>query len=655
MKNVMCTMLGCFVIILCSSAADAALEIEVGDIQQDGSGYFYEYELDFDDLQTGNSKFEKDVYSIGRIGVHKTPAVPLPGHPDPRWVFPNPRATSAGFEYRFDFSGIQIEEDGINYYLSIDSVHLRDKVGLANNPAMNEKTSVSTSWSADGVNYTPFTNASTPHSVFLQTTKGDSVIVQPGYIQTFRYRVSFMNYSADGFDADINRWNNLTWSDTDHFSVIFRLSLIQAPPGTYAGGDGSESAPFEISTADQLEGLSLYPGDWDRHYVLVNDITMKGYGPYAQALVAPNPVPGSPDTWFTGSFDGNDKKIGNLILDMGEVEGFYLGLFGGISAEGEVFDLSLEDCVIRGLMYCSGLLVGYNSGTISGCRASGAILGIVEDAMSRSAVLGGLAGLNEGVISDCDSTATVTGSDGIGGLVGSQGGLSAQINRSCAHGLVQGLQFVGGLCGVAEGPITESFSETEVIGSDMLGAEMQCVGGLVGSAEAATLSDCYSHSRVHAQVSGTYVGGLVGFLEEGAVMNSYFAGRILVDADADHCGALVGHVGLVGWGFTACFYDSSTSGIAYGVNRPNPDPLGVAGCATYLMQEQTTFSGVGWDFTDTWEIRNGESYPHLQCEDACYAASPADVDGNCRVDFADFAVFAQYWLDCYALDPANCP
>jgi hypothetical protein len=639
---------------LCSSAADAALEIKVGDIQQDGSGYFYEYELDFSDLQTGNSKFENDVYKTQEIGVHKTPFVPLPDHPAPRWVYPNPGAFFARFDYRFDFSGIQIEEDGVDYYLSIDSVHLRDKVGLANNTAMNEKTSVDTSWSVDWVNYKSFTDASTPHSVLFQTTTGNSLIGQPGYIQTFRYRVTFTNHSTDGFDADINRWNNLTWSDKDHFSVIFRLSLIQAPPGTYAGGDGSESAPFEISTSDQLESLSLYPGDWDRHYVLVNDITMKGYGPYTQALVAPNPVLGSPDTWFTGSFDGNGKKIGNLIFDTDLVEKGFLGLFGGIGAEGEVFDLSLEDCVIRGLTSCSGLLVGYNSGTISGCQTSGAVLGIVSVA-DASSFLGGLVGQNEGIISNCDSTATVTGSAIVGGLVGYQIGSSGQIYQCRVHGSVQGQAYVGGLCGYVEGgSITESFSETEVFGSDIMGAGMiQYVGGLVGEAEVATLTDCYAHSRVHAQVSGAAVGGLVGALEEGSVENSYFAGRILVDADADYCGALVGVVHVVS--FTACCYDSNTSGIAYGVDRPNPDPTGVTGYETSLMQEQTTFSGAGWDFTDTWEIRNGDSYPHLQCENACYAASPADVDGNCRVEFADFAVFAQYWLDCYALNPANCP
>ena len=39
------------------------------------------------------------------------------------------------------------------------------------------------------------------------------------------------------------------------------------------------------------------------------------------------------------------------------------------------------------------------------------------------------------------------------------------------------------------------------------------------------------------------------------------------------------------------------------------------------------------------------------CGDATHQPPPGDVDGNCYVDFIDFALMAQNWLDCVSPEP----
>ena len=129
---------------------------------------------------------------------------------------------------------------------------------------------------------------------------------------------------------------------------------------------------------------------------------------------------------------------------------------------------------VDGATYVGGL-VGSNYGAdgvnrISGSTAGGAVTGTGD-------LVGGLVGWNNGPISGSRAAGDVNGSATVGGLVGSNYGADGvnKISGSTASGAVTGTGYsVGGLVGWNNGPISSSHATGTVSGS-------QTVGGLVGS------------------------------------------------------------------------------------------------------------------------------------------------------------------------------
>jgi hypothetical protein len=74
---------------------------------------------------------------------------------------------------------------------------------------------------------------------------------------------------------------------------------------------------------------------------------------------------------------------------------------------------------------------------------------------------------------------------------------------------------------------------------------------------------------------------------------------------------------------------------------------GGTGKTTAQMQTQSTFTDAGWDFVwettngtaDIWAICEGVSYPKL-----AWQFIAGDFDNNRKVDFADFALMGNKWM-----------
>jgi hypothetical protein len=59
------------------------------------------------------------------------------------------------------------------------------------------------------------------------------------------------------------------------------------------------------------------------------------------------------------------------------------------------------------------------------------------------------------------------------------------------------------------------------------------------------------------------------------------------------------------------------------------------------MKRKSTFTAAGWEFTNFWGIVENVSYPYLR---AFWQPGSADLNGDGRVDLADFALFAGQWM-----------
>ena len=159
----------------------------------------------------------------------------------------------------------------------------------------------------------------------------------------------------------------------------------------------------------------------------------------------------------------------------------------------------------------------------------------------------------------------ITGGFQVGGLVAHTGGI---IGNSFTTGTVTGLSnTVGGLVGLSAGTTYNCYSTATVQGANFVGGLMGALYYVAGAPNAIAIQNSYSTG--HVTGTGASVGGLLGD-NGGTVTNS--------------------------------FWNIDTSGQA--------TSAGGTGKTTAEMQSQATYTG--WDFTNTWQISQGASYPTLR-------------------------------------------
>ena len=181
----------------------------------------------------------------------------------------------------------------------------------------------------------------------------------------------------------------------------------------------------------------------------------------------------------------------------------------------------------------------------------------------RELFIGGLLGLglNDTMITNCYATGSVTGTSYLGGLLG-RSAVSITITNCCSTGNVTGSglgQCVGGLLGLAkEATISNSYATGSVTGR-------MSVGGLLGEGSSGATTTIISNSYATGSVTGSsYVGGLLGLGVKGSVINSYATGRVTGNDDV---GGLLGFA--TGTTLDNAYYTDTTgqtNGLGLGVH-----------------------------------------------------------------------------------------
>ncbi|MCK4999704.1 MAG: PASTA domain-containing protein, partial [Anaerohalosphaera sp.] len=268
----------------------------------------------------------------------------------------------------------------------------------------------------------------------------------------------------------------------------------------YGGGSGTEADPFEIWTAEQMNMIGINYDHWGKHFVLMADIDLSEYAELTYNVIGYiNTIDHTAES-FSGVFDGGGYVISNLTIEREDSDAVRLGLFGVISSEGTVKNLGVEHVNIVGDEFSAiGGIAGRNEGTISNCYVTGNFAG-------KSSV-GCVAGINCGTISGCFAAGSVDGSKNIGGIVGhnsvlqhndEEGGL---IISCYAIADAVGREYVGVLVGnVYKGTVTNCYAEGSVTG-----VERNETGGLVGYGKYGNIFDSFWNCDGNIEISG--VGG----------------------------------------------------------------------------------------------------------------------------------------------------
>ena len=265
----------------------------------------------------------------------------------------------------------------------------------------------------------------------------------------------------------------------------------------YSGGSGTSADPYQIADVNDWQVLISASTDWNKCFILTADIDFRG--------AESTPV-GNSNISFTGSMDGAGYIIRNIVIKEPGQE--YVGLFGYISTGSNIQNLALTYADVTGRKYVGGLIGRNDGGRVSNCRVTGSVRG---DNYS-----GELVGLNAGNVVDCYTIGCVNGgsdSNGIGGFIGNNSG---DINRCYALSFVNvgpNSSYIGGLVGINSFNVMNCYAAGDV----STGSNSNYVGGLIGN-NFGDVNFCYS---IGAVSGNSDVGGMVG-LNEGAVDNSFW-------------------------------------------------------------------------------------------------------------------------------------
>lgn len=169
------------------------------------------------------------------------------------------------------------------------------------------------------------------------------------------------------------------------------------------------NAQIEISSAEDFAKIGVDPNyPLDGNYIQTQDFSF------------PNTLTTSVINTFSGTYDGNDKKITyNAVYDNNQYANY--GLFA--SNSGEIKDLNIESTIhVTGLATAVGMLCGENNGTITNCNViSGSIYSSDNAGAYYTGMIVGKS--NSGaIVKGCAVSGSCKGALCTGGVVGFSAG-----------------------------------------------------------------------------------------------------------------------------------------------------------------------------------------------------------------------------------------
>ena len=297
---------------------------------------------------------------------------------------------------------------------------------------------------------------------------------------------------------------------------------------TQPAGEGTAEAPYRIGTAAELYWFAaLVNGDTEAvpgivqntaaHAVLtadivVNENVLKEDGTLNDGSFRPwTPIgEGNIDIRYQGIFDGGGFTVKGLYFS--DESAFYVGLIGR-GENSTIQNVTVADSYLRGYRYVGGV-AGYNNGAVTNCHNAGTVI----VANNAGGVVGYL-GIG-GTATNCHNTGTVTGTDGATQTGGVAGYISSNGTATNCYntGTVTGTDYVGGVAGENLGTATNCYNTGTVTGSEWY------IGGVAGD-NRGIVTNCHNAGAV----TGTkYVGGVAGrnYRAESGIADCYNIGAV---------------------------------------------------------------------------------------------------------------------------------
>ena len=247
----------------------------------------------------------------------------------------------------------------------------------------------------------------------------------------------------------------------------YTVSLAAAKDLGYTiESDGS----YTVTSADGLMNIAklVNGGKSDINITLDTDIDLTGKDW--------TPIGTDYDNSYKGTFDGGGHTITGLTFTTNDE---YAGLFGWLNRAGTV-----KNVVMEGVQITSNQIYGGS--------------------------IGGVVGYSWGTIENCSVSGSVSGTDCVGGVVGSQ--KAGSIIGCSSSATVKGKHYVGGVAGEKWGTMTACYATGNVT-LEIASQKNNFGGGVVGLNGGSRVLACYATGNVTSTGSSTgnvHIGGLFG-------------------------------------------------------------------------------------------------------------------------------------------------
>ena len=259
--------------------------------------------------------------------------------------------------------------------------------------------------------------------------------------------------------------NAADWQAGGEYTYTVSLLAAAKDLGYTIESDGS----YTVTSADGLMNVAelVNGGKTDINITLDKNIDLTGKGW--------TPIGTSFDNSYKGTFDGGGHTIKGLTVTTNDQ---FVGLFGYLNRAGMVKNVVMKGIQITSnhMFGCTGGVVGYSWGTIENCSVSG----------------------------------SVSGTDCVGGVVGSQ--KAGSIIGCSSSATVKGKHYVGGVAGEKWGTMTACYATGNVT-LEIASQKNNFGGGVVGLNGGSRVLACYATGNVTSTGSSTgnvHIGGLFG-------------------------------------------------------------------------------------------------------------------------------------------------
>lgn len=431
-----------------------------------------------------------------------------------------------------------------------------------------------------------------------------------GVVEEYRYGYYYLtpeDYSDMATALNINGENyivNYDTYDVINCSGIKFNNRIYYSVDDLIAIDAKQKIPSEntiiIKVPADMQKLHQYP---DANFKLAGNIDMTG------VYVGEG---WEPVKKFTGKLDGRGYTISNLTIERPTQS--YVGLIGEATSQSVIQNLTLTNVHVTGETY-TGVLAGTMAGNVNNVIINGGSVTGMDK-------VGGLVGSHQqGKISNCKvELGTVAGENQVGGAVGilNSGTIQEVMARTQN---IYAITSVGGFAGSVSATSPTYFHECT---STATISGRESLGGLVGKIEILSnskleLEDSYAKGTISDGEEN--LGGIVGYLRtssgaEIAFEDLYTSVNVLNKNTV--AGACVGYSNIsVGSPSTSVgvFWEKNLavgeSIEAVGASAPNTTTLNFTNKSYDEMRYRSTFAN--WDF-DVWGIDERVDTPYLRFE-----------------------------------------